>query len=122
MTACAATIAVPALLDQVGRECADLAADIEKLQDTLSELLSRVDLTPELMERAQSLDYVFQHVAQLAGVASRAADQASPDWRVCAGSVLSGVSLAGLSGRLAGGAPPEPAEDAVAAHDDLELF
>lgn len=113
-----ATIAVPALLDQVGRECADLAGDIERLQDTLSELLGRVELTPELMERAQALDHVFQHVAQLAGVASRAAGQSSPEWRVCAGSVLSGVSLAGLSRRLAG----DDAAAADAADDDLELF
>lgn len=116
MTACDATIAVPALLDQVGRECADLAGEIEKLQDTVSELLASVQMTPELMERAQALDHVFQHIAQLAGVASRAADQSSPDWRVCSDAVLSQVSLSGLHGRLSGSEPP------TAANDEIELF
>lgn len=111
-----ATIPLPDLLSQVGREFDELAREVEQLQETLSDVLLGAGLDPELLHKAQALDHVFQHMAQLAVIVSRASQQTSSDWHVPAEPVLRDVSLSGLVGRLTG-APVE----AVAA-GDIDLF
>ena len=110
------TIALPDLLTQVGREFDELAGEVEQLQDTLSDVLLGARQNPELLRQAQALDPVFQHMAQLAVIVSRAAAQAPDDWRIPAEPVLRDVSLSGLVGRLTGA----PAPPVVAG--DMDLF
>ena len=110
------TIPLPDLLTQVGREFDGLAREVEQLQETLSDVLLGARHNPELLHQAQALDHVFQHMAQLAVIVSRAAAQTPADWRVPAEPVLRDVSLSGLVGRLTG-APVEPV---VAG--DMDLF
>ncbi len=89
-------------LEQVGREFGELSAEIERLQDTVSELLSGAAVEPRLLRQAQSLDHVFQHCAELAAIIRRAASETEPRWRLDTRPVLEGVSLSGLARRLAG--------------------
>ena len=70
-----AMVAMPDLLGQLGREVSSLAEEIERLQDTLSDVLMAVPVNSELMERAQSLDHVYQHMKQLELVLERAVAQ-----------------------------------------------
>ena len=109
-------IGLPDLLAQVGREFADLAAEVEQLQDTVSELLDGARASPRLLEQAQALDHVFQHMTQLGEIVARAADQSSAAWTVEADRILDGVSLSGLVSRLSGQAHEPPASG------DMEMF
>ncbi|HYE44492.1 MAG TPA: hypothetical protein VEA44_01835 [Caulobacter sp.] len=97
-----ATIPLPDLLTQVGREFDELAGEVEQLQETLSEVLLGARHNPDLLRQAQALDHVFQHMTQLALIVSRTADQTSDHWRIPAELVLKDVSLADLVGRLTG--------------------
>ena len=111
-----ATIAMPELLAQLARECQTLAGEVEQLQDTISGLLSNTTVTPDLLQQAQALDHVFQHMTQLGVIVARTAEQASPRWQVPAAPVLAGVSLQALVHRLSG----ETHEAAVSG--EMEMF
>jgi hypothetical protein len=107
---------VPRFLDQVGREFMDLSAELERLQDTISELLSTTAIEPRVVEQAQALDHVFQHAAELGAILRRAAEQASPAWRLPTRPILAAVSLSDLAHRLSG-------REAVRADGgELEMF
>jgi hypothetical protein len=95
-------VEMPRFLEQVSQEFYDLASEIERLQDTISELLGSMALEPRLVEQAQALDHVFQHMSELGAILSRAADQASPRWQVSTPTILASVSLSNLARRLAG--------------------
>lgn len=109
-------ISMPEFLGQVGREFDDLSREIELFQETLSSLLSDVNVSPELMEQAQALDHVFQHMAQLGAIMARVARQSSPDWSLAAQPLLAKVSLSALAGRLSGSAYEAPSSG------ELEMF
>ncbi|HEX3919817.1 MAG TPA: hypothetical protein VHW60_20955 [Caulobacteraceae bacterium] len=111
-----ATVAMPQFLEQVGREFTDLSAEIERLQDTISELLAGAAVEPRLLEQAQALDHVFQHAAELGAILARAAEQTPERWRLPLQPILSAVSLSGLARRLAGRAAE------AAASGELEIF
>ena len=97
-----AMVAMPDLLGQLGREVSSLAEEIERLQDTLSDVLMAVPVNSELMERAQSLDHVYQHMKQLELVLERAGDAAPAGLALPSEPLLRQVSLAGLADRLTG--------------------
>ena len=109
-------ITMPEFLAQVGREFDGLSHEIEQFQETLSELLANISITPQLMEQAQALDHVFQHMAQLGAIMERVSQQSSPEWRMTAEPLLAKVSLSALAGRLSGGGYEEPASG------EMEMF
>jgi polyhydroxyalkanoate synthesis regulator protein len=109
-------VAVPQFLEQLGREFIGLSDEIERLQDTISELLGAASLDPRLMQQAQALDHVFQHTRELSAILTRAAENASPGWVLPKAPILSAVSLSGLASRLEG----RPAE--AGPSGDCELF
>jgi len=111
-----AMVEVPRFLEQVSQEFVGLSSQIERLQDTISELLASVALEPRLLEQAQALDHVFQHMTELGAILSRAAEQSSPGWKLSAPPVLATVSLSDLAARLAG----RPSDSV--ARGEIEMF
>jgi hypothetical protein len=109
-------VAVPQFLEQLGREFIGLSDEIERLQDTISELLDAASLDPRLMEQAQALDHVFQHTRELSAILTRAAENASDGWVLPKAPILSAVCLSGLASRLEG-RTVEAAESG-----DLDMF
>ena len=97
-----ALVTMPDLLGQLGREVSSLADEIEGLQDTLSEMLVNLPVSPELVRRAQALDHVWQHMKQVELVLARAAQAAPIGLALVSDDLLKNVSLAGLAVRLAG--------------------
>jgi hypothetical protein len=97
-----AAVTMPQFLEQVGREFTDLSAEIERLQDTISELLASASVEPRLIEQAQALDHVFQHAAELGAILARAAEQTPSRWLLPLQPILAAVSLSGLARRLSG--------------------
>lgn len=109
-------VSMPELLTQLGREFDDLSEEIEQLQETISELLKTATIHPKVLEQAQALDHVFQHMAQLGAIMGRVAQQSSPDWTLSTRPILDKVSLAALASRLSGAAHEETASG------ELEMF
>lgn len=109
-------VPVPRFLEQLGREFIGLSDEIERLQDTISDLLDAATIDPRLMEQAQALDHVFQHTRELSAILSRAAENASPGWVLPKAPILSAVCLSGLASRLDG------REVEAAQSGDCDLF
>lgn len=110
------SISMPELLTQLSREFDGMSRDIERLQETISELLATATVNPKVMEQAQALDAVFQHMAQLGAIVGRVAEQASPDWELPTRPILDNVSLSALAVRLSG------AEHEAAESGEFEMF
>lgn len=111
-----AAIPMPEMLQQLSSEFASLAGEVEQLQDTISGLLGNATVPSDLMQQAQALDHVYQHMVQLGVIVARLAQEASPGWRVAAEPVLASVSLAALAHRLSGAQWTAPVSG------DMEMF
>jgi hypothetical protein len=95
-----AAVELPDLLLRVSREVSGLAGKVDRLQTSLSDfLMASADWV--LVEEAQTLDHVRQHMSELAEVLKRAAGQARRQ-SIPIDPVLEGVLLSGLVRRLSG--------------------
>ena len=95
-----AEVDLPDLLLRISREVAGMAGQVQRLQTSLSGfLVANADWV--LVEEAQALDHVCQHMNELAGVVRRIASHAEGQ-SVPVDPVLEGVLLSGLIRRLCG--------------------
>jgi len=107
-------VEVGVLTARIARELCVLAADMEELQGTLSDVFRLTVPDEALVVRAQALDRAFQSLGQLSHALEGVSSLSDPYWRVCLGPILQPVSLKALALRLAG-------QDAVDAEaSDLE--
>ncbi len=97
-----AEVQVGALTAQIARELSVLAADMEELQHTLSDVFRTTTPDAALVVRAQALDRAFQSLSQLSHALESVATLSDPSWRVSLGPILQPISLKSLALRLAG--------------------
>jgi hypothetical protein len=97
-----AEVQLCALTAQIAHELCVLAAEMEELQSTLSDVFRATPPDEALVIRAQALDRAFQCLSQLSHALEGVASLSDPSWRVALGPILQPISLQALALRLSG--------------------
>jgi hypothetical protein len=109
---------VPALLERLSAELADMAADVNRLHPLAAHgNVAATAPDPAYLQALQGLDHIEQKLRALAGFLADLAPTTSPTWQLDPHHALAALTLADLATRLAGHTPPEATNDG-----DCELF
>lgn len=107
------------VLSTIGVEFQELTAVVNRIQSTLSPILSGVHLDKQGQRDVQYLDILSQNLASLSLYIIELSKLFPEDFRVDTGSALSSISISALKHRLKGAEFPLESEDLAG---DLEIF
>jgi hypothetical protein len=98
-------LSLPALFSQLSHELAALQRMAADMEATVDDMIERQPgaLDATSIRNLQLLDILNQTLLALARFAANAAALSAPEWQVDGPAAVSGLTLAGLAQRLAGG-------------------
>jgi hypothetical protein len=110
---------VPALLERLGAELADMAAAVNRLHPLAAAQADKATTAadPDYLQALQGIDHIEQKLRALAGFLADLTNAASPAWQLDPRPALAALTLSDLATRLAGHTAHEPNHDG-----DCELF
>jgi hypothetical protein len=110
---------VPALLERLSAELADMAQAVNRLHPLAAAQADKATSAPDpaYLQALQGIDHIEQKLRALAGFLADLAPAAAPAWQLDPHHALAALTLADLATRLAGHTPPEATNDG-----DCELF